>query len=86
MEAHGISYLLTFNTADFQRYTSVHALHPEDVPQILEPLKVFNAIQAVVSPFVSGANASTIKPSRNTPDKIVAAHWMLYAAVSKPKV
>jgi predicted nucleic acid-binding protein len=39
MEAHGISYLLTFNTADFQRYTSVHALHPEDVPQILEPLE-----------------------------------------------
>jgi len=39
MEAHSINYLLTFNIADFQRYTSVHALHPEDVPQILEPLE-----------------------------------------------
>jgi len=35
MEAHGISYLLTFNSADFQRYTALHAVHPRGVPQLL---------------------------------------------------
>jgi hypothetical protein len=36
MEAHSINYLLTFNIADFQRYASIHALHPEGVSRFLE--------------------------------------------------
>ncbi|MEJ5384726.1 MAG: PIN domain-containing protein [Fimbriimonadales bacterium] len=36
MEAHSISYLLTFNQVDFQRYTSIHAVNPRDVSQILD--------------------------------------------------
>jgi predicted nucleic acid-binding protein len=31
MEAHGLTHLLTLNTADFARYTSITALHPNDV-------------------------------------------------------
>jgi predicted nucleic acid-binding protein len=31
MEAHGVSHVLTFNAADFKRYTSVTVLHPAAV-------------------------------------------------------
>ena len=31
MEAHGLTHLLTLNTADFARYTTITALHPNDV-------------------------------------------------------
>ena len=31
MEAHGLTHLLTLNTADFTRYTGITILHPNDV-------------------------------------------------------
>lgn len=31
MEAHGLTHLLTLNTADFARYPSITPLHPRDV-------------------------------------------------------
>ena len=31
MQRHGLTYLLTFNAADFSRFTAIHALSPEDI-------------------------------------------------------
>jgi len=31
MQRHGLTYLLTFNTADFSRFTAIHGLSPEDI-------------------------------------------------------
>lgn len=31
MEVHGIAQILTFNTADFQRFSSITAVHPSDL-------------------------------------------------------
>lgn len=31
MGAHGVEHVLTLNTADFERYTEVRALHPSEV-------------------------------------------------------
>ena len=31
MQRHGLMYLLTFNTADFSRFTAIHAMSPEDI-------------------------------------------------------
>ena len=31
MQRHGLTHLLTFNTADFSRFTAIHALSPEDI-------------------------------------------------------
>lgn len=32
MIAHGVSYILTFNSRDFSRYAGITAVHPNDVP------------------------------------------------------
>jgi predicted nucleic acid-binding protein len=31
MLAHGVPNILTFNTADFARYTGIEAVHPSDI-------------------------------------------------------
>jgi hypothetical protein len=31
MLAHKVTHLLTFNTADFKRYTEIKAINPQDV-------------------------------------------------------
>jgi len=31
MQRHGLTYLLTFNTGDFSRFTAIHGLSPEDI-------------------------------------------------------
>ena len=31
MQRHGLTYLLTFNTTDFSRFTAIHALSPADI-------------------------------------------------------
>ena len=31
MQVHGLSAILTFDTDDFQRYTGIEAVHPDDV-------------------------------------------------------
>lgn len=35
MQAYGISYLLTCNPADFERYTGIQAFHPEHIHDLL---------------------------------------------------
>ena len=35
MQAYGISYLLTCNPADFERYTGIRAFHPERIHDLL---------------------------------------------------
>jgi predicted nucleic acid-binding protein len=31
MQAHGVTHLLTFNVADFRRYSDITVVHPDDV-------------------------------------------------------
>lgn len=35
LEAHGVKHLLTFNTQDFKRYSSLTAVCPEEVQEFL---------------------------------------------------